>query len=265
MIPTPEQAEIFRRNTELSELADQVAQLMKRHRLTEDEVTHVVRDVLVAMTPRVESFVDRVKSMTRPTAGRTWQATLTPTGGVTLPSEIRQHLGLLPGDSVALQVQTDGTTVVRKAVPKTGQLVLALDLEATLISSAVSQFPRPMLFEFLEHCRALFARIVMFTTIREERFRVIAKTLVDEGSAPSWFQQLECVAWTGPTKDLRFIPNCAPEDAVLVDDLASYVHPGQEERWVQVEPFEPPFNGSDRALEKVLDELEERVRRQSHS
>jgi hypothetical protein len=143
--------------------------------------------------------------------------------------------------------------------------VLALDLEATLISSAVSQFPRPLLFEFLRRCRELFPRIVMFTTIDEERFRRIAQTLVEEGSAPAWFEQLEHVAWTGPTKDLAFIPGCAVEDVVLVDDLAVYIHPGQEASWVQVEPFEPPFDGSDRGLTKVLKELEKRVRPAAHS
>jgi len=137
--------------------------------------------------------------------------------------------------------------------------VLALDLEATLISSAVSQFPRPLLREFLEACRELFPRIVMFTTIEEERFRQIAQTLVGEGSAPPWFEQLEHVEWTGSTKDLAFVAGCAIEDVVLVDDLAAYIHPGQESRWVQVEPFEPPFDGSDRGLLKVLVELERRV------
>lgn len=145
-----------------------------------------------------------------------------------------------------------------------GPTVLALDLEATLISSAVSQFPRPFLAEFLVRCQELFPRIVMFTTIDEERFRRVAQTLVDEGLAPSWFQQLECVAWTGPTKDLAFVPGCAVEDVLLVDDLAAYIHPGQESRWVQVEPFEPPFHGTDRGLTRVLEELEKRVRYSTH-
>lgn len=138
--------------------------------------------------------------------------------------------------------------------------VLALDLEATLISSAVSQFPRPGLFEFLERCKALFPRVVMFTTIREERFRVIARTLVEEGTVPAWFARLECVGWTGPTKDLKFIAGCTPEEALLVDDLSAYVHSGQHSQWVQVEPFQPPFLASDQGLTKVLEELEKRAR-----
>jgi len=52
--------------------------------------------------------------------------------------------------------------------------VLARDLEGTLISNAVSQIARPGLFEFLEDCRKLFPRVVMFTSVNEDRFRSIA-------------------------------------------------------------------------------------------
>jgi hypothetical protein len=99
----------------------------------------------------------------------------------------------------------------------------------------------------------------MFTTIEEERFRRIAQTLVGEGSAPAWFEQLEHVAWTGPTKDLAFVPGCTVADVLLVDDLAAYVHPTQKKNWVQVEPFEPPFSAHDRGLVRVLEELERRA------
>ena len=137
--------------------------------------------------------------------------------------------------------------------------VLALDLEATLISSAVSQFPRPGLRNFLERCRELFGRIVMFTTVPEDRFRRIAQVLVEEGAAPDWFQELEYVTWTGRTKDLSFIPNCCVEHALLVDDLSEYVHPGQQSQWVPADPFEPPFDVNDEGLAKVLTNLQARV------
>jgi len=56
--------------------------------------------------------------------------------------------------------------------------VIALDLEGTLISNAVSQIARPGLFDFLEECRKLFPRIVIFTSVNEERFRSIANLLI---------------------------------------------------------------------------------------
>lgn len=138
--------------------------------------------------------------------------------------------------------------------------VLALDLEGTLISTAVSQFPRPGLFHFLERCRVLFERIVMFTSVPEERVRQIAQTLVEEGTAPAWFQHLQYVHWEGAIKDLAFISDCNVREALLVDDLAVYVHPAQLNQWVRIEPFEPPYADSDTGLAKVLDELAQRVR-----
>jgi hypothetical protein len=47
--------------------------------------------------------------------------------------------------------------------------VLALDLEGTLISNAVSIFPRPGLYNFLEFCHDTFDKIVLFTSVSEER------------------------------------------------------------------------------------------------
>jgi hypothetical protein len=133
--------------------------------------------------------------------------------------------------------------------------VLALDIEGTLLSNAVSQFPRTGLFDFLTDCQRLFPRIVIFTAISEVRFRSIAHTLVAEGAVPGWFEALEFIHWRGETKDLSFIPGCSLEDAYLVDDLEQYVHPGQHQQWIQIEPFRPSFVGADTGLERVLSEL----------
>jgi hypothetical protein len=139
--------------------------------------------------------------------------------------------------------------------------VLALDFEGTLVSNAVSQFPRPGLFEFLEGANDLFPRLVMFTTVQEKLFRQIASTLAAEKAVPEWFPRLEYVHWTGATKDLALIPDCTVPEALLVDDYAVYIHPGQQAQWVQVQPFQPPFEGgTDLELQEVLKELEERLR-----
>lgn len=138
--------------------------------------------------------------------------------------------------------------------------VLALDFEGTLISTAVSQFPRPGLFHFLERCQVLFERIVMFTSVPENQMRRIAQTLVREGAAPAWFQNVEYVQWGGATKNLALIRDCEVSEVLLVDDLAIYVHRGQHRQWVRIDPFEPPYPGSDTGLAKVLKELEQRLR-----
>lgn len=130
--------------------------------------------------------------------------------------------------------------------------VLALDLEGTLISNALSQIPRPGLHGFLTGCKALFPRVVMFTAVEEDRFRPIARRLVEEGAAPAWFADIEFVHWHGETKDLSFIPGVQPSEALLVDDFEPFVHPGQEKQWMPVECFDPPYEPSDAGLLKVM-------------
>ncbi|AZY51048.1 hypothetical protein C0J09_17435 [Bordetella avium] len=137
--------------------------------------------------------------------------------------------------------------------------VLALDLEGTLISNAVSQIPRPGLFNFLERCRELLPRIVMFTTVNETRFRAIADLLIQEHAAPVWFAQLEYVSWAGATKDLALIPNAAAEDCLLLDDFEAYVHPGQHAQWICIESFAHPYEASDTELTKALEVLRIRL------
>lgn len=66
---------------------------------------------------------------------------------------------------------------------KQKQLTIALDLEGTLISNAVSQFPRPRIFTFLEYCHENFVgvasrfetRLVIFTAVNEVRFRSMGR------------------------------------------------------------------------------------------
>lgn len=53
--------------------------------------------------------------------------------------------------------------------------IIALDLEGTLISNAISQIRRPHLFTFLVGCREVAHRIVMFTTVSESRFTIFRK------------------------------------------------------------------------------------------
>ncbi|MCU1082908.1 NIF family HAD-type phosphatase [Stenotrophomonas maltophilia] len=136
--------------------------------------------------------------------------------------------------------------------------ILALDLEGTLISNAVSQIPRPGLYDFLEWAQAQFDRLVMFTTVDEARFRRIAALLASEGRAPAWFSELACTEWSGPTKDLTFV---SPKlgDALLFDDHAAYVHPGQESLWVEVPLFGSPYPLYDDGLHVASRRLEKRI------
>ena len=133
--------------------------------------------------------------------------------------------------------------------------ILALDLEGTLLSNAVSVFPRPGLFEFLEYCRKNFDRIVVMTAVSERRFREVAQLLADEASAPAWFCEIEYVEWDGGYKDLRTISTCSPADVLLVDDQSSYVHPDQIDRWIEVAEFRPPYPAEGTGLKDVARRL----------
>ena len=136
--------------------------------------------------------------------------------------------------------------------------VLSLDLEGTLISNAVSVFPRAGLRDFLLACRTLCPRVVIFTAVPEPRFRDVARVLVQEEVAPEWFAALEYVVWQGSKKDLTCISGADPARALLVDDNEAYVLPEQRDRWIPVRPFESPYD-PDRELERVLVEIRSRI------
>ena len=133
--------------------------------------------------------------------------------------------------------------------------VIALDLEGTIISNAMSQIARTGLYEFLESCHRLCNRVVIFTTVKEILFRQIATLLVEEGSAPDWFKDVEYIHWDGATKDLGFIKNADINKIVLVDDFKGYVHLGQEARWIEVQHFDHPYDKDDQELYRALQKL----------
>ena len=144
-------------------------------------------------------------------------------------------------------------------MPRTPPHVLALDLEGTLISNAMSCFPRPGLYDFVEDCRSIFERIVLFTAVSESRVRLILELLAREGSTPAWFRDIDVVSWAGDIKDLHFISGCVPQDVLLVDDVESYVHPNQREQWVRILPFVPPYPITDKEFLRVIEELRRRT------
>lgn len=102
--------------------------------------------------------------------------------------------------------------------------VIALDLEGTLISNAMSQILQLHLFSFLENCYLLCDRILMFTIVNENKFRQFANLLVVVGSAPSWFNETEYIDWEVKTRNLAFISGVQPHEVLLVDDQIEYVH-----------------------------------------
>jgi NLI interacting factor-like phosphatase len=137
--------------------------------------------------------------------------------------------------------------------------ILALDLEGTLISNAVSCFPRPGLRQFLDFCHAHFQRVVIYTTVPEPRGRAVIAALVADGAAPPWMRDAEFVPWSGNVKDLRFIEGAETASVLLVDDLETYVHPEQRAQWIPIALFAAPYPESDRELKRITAELRRRL------
>jgi hypothetical protein len=138
--------------------------------------------------------------------------------------------------------------------------VIALDLEGTLISNAMSQFPRPGLHQFLEFCHNNFERVVIFTAVSEERTRMIIRILAEEGDAPIWFaDSLEYVVWNGQYKDLKFVTGVDVHEVLLVDDQEAYVHPEQKDQWIPVKEYESPYSQDDDELVFVQDLIKAKI------
>lgn len=136
--------------------------------------------------------------------------------------------------------------------------ILALDLEGTLISNAVSQIPRPGLYRFLEYVRSQFEELVLFTTVPEALARSIAGLLATEGSVPPWFSGLRYIHWSGKTKDLSYVsPHLG--DALLLDDHGPYVHDGQGSLWVEIPLFAAPYSADDDGLQIAAARLTDRI------
>ena len=128
---------------------------------------------------------------------------------------------------------------------------LALDLEGTLISNAVSQLPRPGLHGFLTFALSRFD-VYLFTAVSAGRTRRIVERLVAEGDVPAGFGAVPVVPWSGPHKDLRFLQaldgSVELASSRLVDDLEAYVLPAQRHLWLPIEGWHAPYPAEDRAL-----------------
>ncbi len=133
-------------------------------------------------------------------------------------------------------------------------MILALDLEGTLISNAMSQFPRHGLWHFLELCNTHLPRTVLYTTVREPLARAIGHTLVQEGSAPLWFSSIEYIEWSGAYKDLNFIKGYPEQRTLLVDDNRDYIDPEQLHDWLLIDEFAYPY-AEDHELQRVWAEI----------
>lgn len=140
------------------------------------------------------------------------------------------------------------------------RLVVALDLEGTLISNATSAFPRPGLKLFIESVLKMADRVVMFTTVPEDRARKLLQIIESEGSLPAGFAAaVKFVPYSGKTKDLSALGEPASATVLLVDDQPVMVHPGQEANWIPIAEFMSPFDQEDHELKRVAEVIREKA------
>lgn len=138
-----------------------------------------------------------------------------------------------------------------------GPAVVALDLEGTLISNAVSVFPRPGLAPFLEGVRRLADRVVVYTAVSPDAARRIVELLAEEGVAPRWWAEVEIVT-SGSVKDLSRIADIGAGTVLLVDDRGDVLPPAQRSHLVHVAEYAPPY-GPDDELVVVLQQIAARL------
>lgn len=139
------------------------------------------------------------------------------------------------------------------------ETVIALDLEGTLISNAVSQFARPGLFQFLEFCRLRFEHIYIYTAVSDARCHAIIYNLVARKLAPMWLSEISFVDWDREFKDLGNIPNVAADRCLIVDDNRQYIKDDQVSQWIEIAKFEPPYPDTYRELNRVQELIDRRL------
>lgn len=140
--------------------------------------------------------------------------------------------------------------------------ILALDLEGTLISNAVSQFPRPGLFQFLEEVDTLFEEVVFYTAVRTEAAKQVMANLVGLEEAPQWVKQVRIIDWDRVgEKDLELVSDDIEEVWMVDNHVEVYAKPGQRHRWIPIPSWDyrTESGGLDQALENLLNDLRNRL------
>lgn len=137
--------------------------------------------------------------------------------------------------------------------------LVCLDLEGTIISNAVSQIPRPGLYDFLHQVSAI-ADLILYTSVSPERTEAIKQLIVSEGSAPESFLGVASIHPVATVKPRQLVPDISRyRDVVLVDDQRAVIADDELDWWIPVAEYQPPYPDDDHELEHVLSRIRERV------
>lgn len=154
---------------------------------------------------------------------------------------------------------TNTNTTNNAAAAGSRRPIVALDLEGTLISNAISQFPRPGLHQFLTHLKQLDIDLAVYTAVSRPRARHIMQQLAAAEDTPGWFAQLPLHTTDTTTKDLTAIDD-DPTRVWLIDDQPAVAHPDQTNHVIIIEAFDPPYPDTDTALAELLTQLPAELR-----
>ncbi len=130
--------------------------------------------------------------------------------------------------------------------------VVALDLEGTLISSAVRPVPRPYLNHFLSYCMKTFNNVVIYSSVKKERVDSVWSELFVQGFIPEELREIKSVHWKGRYKNLKFIKGFEPKQIVLIDDTEAWIEPSQKSQWIKIKQWSYPFSNNDQELKRII-------------
>lgn len=140
------------------------------------------------------------------------------------------------------------------------QPILAVDLEGTLISNAVSAFARPRLAEFLGWASTRFAQVVLYTAVPAARAAVVLKRVTELDGVPAAVMPTRVLTQEGPCKGLHHVDRDT-WPILLLDDQAGAVCPDEVEQWVPIQPWSAPYANDDDGLRGARQLLEAAIAR----
>ena len=85
----------------------------------------------------------------------------------------------------------------------------------------------------------------------ERSLRDVAEYLTNNQYTPVWFKDIEYINWDGAKKDLKFISEIKPYEAILVDDYGFFIVEDQKEQWIEINDFDYRFPQNDCELERI--------------
>jgi len=137
---------------------------------------------------------------------------------------------------MAEQARDTSAGAVIDLSPLQGASIIAINLEGTLISDAITCTPRPGLRRLIEVCIFAADEVVILTTTGTDETRRVLYGLGAKGLLPPGFPSVVRIVEPGTKRtDLSLVGD--PATVAIIDDRDIAV-PGQESRLIRIPQFE---------------------------